>query len=74
MLAAMTFNENNKAEFHGERRVSEVYQCYSKAKGENVTKFKKGPVNETWKRSLVEETIEHKRPGRSSGYRTRRPL
>jgi hypothetical protein len=61
MLAAIAFNENILAKLRGERRVSDVYECFSKAKGKKVTKIKKGSVNEEWKRRLVEESIDRKR-------------
>ena len=38
MLAALAFNENRLAEIKGDRRISEVYECFSKSKGEKVTK------------------------------------
>ena len=46
MLAAIDFNEKRLAELSGERRVVDVYQCFSKATGGIVTKEKKGPVDE----------------------------
>ena len=46
MLAALAFNENRLAEIKGDRRISEVYECFSKSKGEEVTKIKKGPISD----------------------------
>uniref|UniRef100_A0A914DSM8 Uncharacterized protein n=1 Tax=Acrobeloides nanus TaxID=290746 RepID=A0A914DSM8_9BILA len=39
----------------------QVYECYSKSKGEKMVKYKKGPVNEKWKVKLVEDKIKRKR-------------
>uniref|UniRef100_A0A914CR42 Transposase n=1 Tax=Acrobeloides nanus TaxID=290746 RepID=A0A914CR42_9BILA len=55
MLAAMSWNENRLAEIRGERTVVQVYEFYSKAKGEKTVKYKKGPVSEKWKRKIVED-------------------
>uniref|UniRef100_A0A914DRZ1 Uncharacterized protein n=1 Tax=Acrobeloides nanus TaxID=290746 RepID=A0A914DRZ1_9BILA len=60
MLAAMAYNENREAEIRGDKRVSVVYQSFSKAKGERVTKMKKSPSNENWKQEIVEKSIERK--------------
>uniref|UniRef100_A0A914EEH8 Uncharacterized protein n=1 Tax=Acrobeloides nanus TaxID=290746 RepID=A0A914EEH8_9BILA len=61
MLAALSWNENRRAEILGDRDVVQVYECYSKSKGEKMVKYKKGPMNEKWKAKLVEDTIERKR-------------
>ena len=60
MLAALAFNENRLAEIKGDQRISEVYECFSKSKGEKVTKIKKGPVSDGWKKEIVEEYLEGK--------------
>ena len=57
MLAAMSYNENRKAEMRGDRRVSVMYQCFSKAKGEKVVKAKKSPPSEEWKKDIVQNAI-----------------
>uniref|UniRef100_A0A914CPB1 Uncharacterized protein n=1 Tax=Acrobeloides nanus TaxID=290746 RepID=A0A914CPB1_9BILA len=61
MLTALAFNENRLAEMRGDRRISEVYECFSKSKGEKVTKIKKGPIRDGWKKEIVEESLERKR-------------
>ena len=48
------------AEMRGDKRVSVVYQSFSKAKGERVTKFKKGPASEQWKKEIVRSAIDFK--------------
>ena len=57
----MSWNENRRGEIPGDRDVVQVYECYSKSKGEKMVKYKKGPVNEKWKAKLVEDPIERKR-------------
>lgn len=61
MLASLAFNRIRQAELCGERKISEVYEAFSKAKGEKITKIKKAPINEDWKRNIVAEVIERKR-------------
>uniref|UniRef100_A0A914EGQ3 Uncharacterized protein n=1 Tax=Acrobeloides nanus TaxID=290746 RepID=A0A914EGQ3_9BILA len=58
MLAAMAYNGNRMAEMLGDRRASVIYQCYSKAKGEKVTKIKKSPSSEEWKKSVAKKAVE----------------
>lgn len=41
MLASIDFNENREAEIRGDRRISQVYECFSKSKGGKTTKVKK---------------------------------
>jgi hypothetical protein len=36
-------------------------QCQRKSKGEEVTKIKKGPISDGWKKEIVEESLERKR-------------
>src|SRR3569623_889562 len=57
MLAALAFNEYRLTEIKGDRRISEVYECFSKSKGEEVTKIKKGQINDGWKK-IVEESLD----------------
>uniref|UniRef100_A0A914DJX8 Uncharacterized protein n=2 Tax=Acrobeloides nanus TaxID=290746 RepID=A0A914DJX8_9BILA len=61
MLAAIDFNEMRQAELRGDRRISEIYECFSKSKGEKVTKVKKSPISDEWKINIVKEVIERKR-------------
>ena len=61
MLAVMAYNENRDAEMRGDRRVSVVYQSFSKSKGERVIKTKKNPADKGWKREIVDKSIEKKR-------------
>ena len=60
MLATMAYNEIRLEEMRGERRVSQIYQSYSKAKGEKVTKIKNIPANEDWKKDIVNKSIKRK--------------
>uniref|UniRef100_A0A914EJU4 Uncharacterized protein n=1 Tax=Acrobeloides nanus TaxID=290746 RepID=A0A914EJU4_9BILA len=61
MLAVMAYNDNRMAEVRGDRNISVVYQSFSKAKGEKVVKYKKGPPSEEWKKDLVDKSVERKR-------------
>lgn len=61
MLAALSWNENKNAESRGNRKVSEVYECFSKSRDEKVTKVKKNPICEDWKQAIVDDSIERKR-------------
>jgi hypothetical protein len=56
-LAVLAYNENRMAEMSGDRRVS-ADQSFSEAKGEKVTKRKKGPASEEWKKFIVDKAIE----------------
>lgn len=60
MLAALDFNATQMAEKNDERRISGVYEYFSKPKGGMVTRVKKFPVNESWKKKLVCDAIELK--------------
>jgi hypothetical protein len=60
MLAVMAYNENIGTEMRGDRRVSVVYQSFSKSRGEKVTKIKKSPANEDWKKDIVHKSLERK--------------
>jgi hypothetical protein len=60
MLAAMAYNENRGAEMRDDRRVSVVYQSFSKLRGEKGTKMKKSLANEDWKKDIVEKSLERK--------------
>jgi hypothetical protein len=60
MLAAMACDENRGAKMRGDRRVSVVYQSFSKSRGEKVTKMKKSPANEDWKKDIVDKSLERK--------------
>jgi hypothetical protein len=59
-LAVLAYDENRMAEMRGEKRVTVVYQSFSKSKGEKVTKKKKGQASEEWKRRIVDKAIERK--------------
>jgi hypothetical protein len=63
MLASMTYNENRGAEMRSDRRVSVVYQSFSKSRGEKVIKMKKRPANEDWKKDIVDKSLERKQIG-----------
>lgn len=60
MLAVLAYNANRTAEAAGERRISTVYQSFSKSKGEMVTKYKKSPANEEWKKEIVDSSVRRK--------------
>ena len=61
MLAVLAYNENRAAEMRGERRITGEYPSFSKAKGEMVTKVKKAPPSEEWKKAIVKTSFEMKR-------------
>ena len=48
------------SETRGERVFTGMYDYFSKAKGEKVSKFKKGPVNERWKALIVDSALKRK--------------
>jgi hypothetical protein len=60
MLAALSYNENRRAEDRGERVVKRVCMMYSKSKGEMISKIQKGPIYEKWKEEIVDGAIKKK--------------
>uniref|UniRef100_A0A914D5Q4 Uncharacterized protein n=1 Tax=Acrobeloides nanus TaxID=290746 RepID=A0A914D5Q4_9BILA len=60
MLAALSYNENRRAEDRGERVVKRVCMMYSKSKGEMISKIQKGPIYEKWKEEIIDGAIKKK--------------